>query len=62
LRPFCLKELLASTRRHLFLFPKINPRRIAYFSDNRSASTLVEREGVGTSRMKVEIECQAYVA
>jgi hypothetical protein len=26
--------------------PKINPRRIAYFGDNRSASTLVEVKGL----------------
>jgi enamine deaminase RidA (YjgF/YER057c/UK114 family) len=41
--------------------PKINPRRIAYFGDNRPASTLVEVKGLVDPRMKVEIECQAYV-
>jgi len=41
--------------------PKINPRRIAYFGDNLPASTLVEVKGLVDSRMKVEIECQAYV-
>ena len=41
--------------------PRINPRRIAYFGDNRPASTLVEVKGLVDPRMKVEIECQAYV-
>ena len=41
--------------------PKINPRRIAYFGTNRPASTLVEVKGLVDPRMKVEIECQAYV-
>ena len=41
--------------------PKINPRRIAYFGENLPASTLVEVKGLVNSRMKVEIECQAYV-
>jgi enamine deaminase RidA (YjgF/YER057c/UK114 family) len=41
--------------------PKINPRRIAYFGDNLPVSTLVEVKGLVDSRMKVEIECQAYV-
>ena len=41
--------------------PKINPRRIAYFGDNLPASTLVEVKGLVDPRMKVEIECQAYV-
>ena len=41
--------------------PLINPRRIAYFGDNRPASTLVEVKGLVDPRMKVEIECQAYV-
>jgi hypothetical protein len=36
--------------------PKIIPRRIAYFGENLPAST-----GLVDSRMKVEIECQAYV-
>lgn len=40
--------------------PLINPRRIAYFGDNRPASTLVEVKGLVDPRMKVEIECQAY--
>jgi enamine deaminase RidA (YjgF/YER057c/UK114 family) len=41
--------------------PKINPRRIAYFGKNLPASTLVEVKGLVDSRMKVEIECRAYV-
>ena len=41
--------------------PRINPRRIAYFGNNRPASTLVEVKGLVDPRMKVEIECQAYV-
>ena len=41
--------------------PKINPRRITYFGDNLPASTLVEVKGLVDPRMKVEIECQAYV-
>ena len=41
--------------------PLINPRRIAYFGENRPASTLVEVKGLVDPRMKVEIECQAYV-
>ncbi len=41
--------------------PKINPRRVAYFGDNRPVSTLVEVKGLVDPRMKVEIECQAYV-
>lgn len=41
--------------------PLINPRRIAYFGDNRPASTLVEVKGLVDPRMKVEIECQAYL-
>ena len=41
--------------------PLINPRRIAYFGNNRPASTLVEVKGLVDPRMKVEIECQAYV-
>ncbi len=41
--------------------PKINPRRIAYFGNNLPASTLVEVKGLVDPRMKVEIECQAYV-
>src|SRR6187397_467489 len=41
--------------------PKINPRRIAYFGENLPASTLVEVKGLVDPRMKVEIECQAYV-
>ena len=36
-------------------------RRIAYFGENLPASTLVEVKGLVDSRMKVEIECQAYV-
>jgi enamine deaminase RidA (YjgF/YER057c/UK114 family) len=41
--------------------PKINPRRIAYFGDNLPASTLVEVKALVDPRMRVEIECQAYV-
>jgi enamine deaminase RidA (YjgF/YER057c/UK114 family) len=41
--------------------PMINPRRIAYFGSNRPASTLVEVKGLVDPRMKVEIECQAYL-
>ena len=39
----------------------INPRRIAYFGDNRPASTLVEVSALVDPRLTVEIECQAYV-
>jgi enamine deaminase RidA (YjgF/YER057c/UK114 family) len=39
----------------------INPRRIAYFGEHRPASTLVEVKGLVDPRMKVEIECQAFV-
>lgn len=41
--------------------PLINPRRIAYFGQNRPASTLVEVSALVDPRMKVEIECQAYL-
>jgi enamine deaminase RidA (YjgF/YER057c/UK114 family) len=41
--------------------PLINPRRIQYFGEHRPASTLVEVSGLVDPRMKVEIECQAYV-
>lgn len=41
--------------------PLINPRRIAYFGNNLPASTLVEVKGLVDPRMKVEIECQAWV-
>jgi enamine deaminase RidA (YjgF/YER057c/UK114 family) len=41
--------------------PLINPRRIAYFGAHRPASTLVEVSALVDPRMKVEIECQAYV-
>ena len=40
----------------------INPRRIAYFGDHRPASTLVEVTALVDPRLKVEIECQAFVA
>ena len=40
----------------------INPRRIAYFGDHRPASTLVEVSALVDPRLKVEIECQAFVA
>lgn len=39
----------------------INPRRVAYFGDNRPASSLVEVSALVDPRMSVEIECQAYV-
>jgi enamine deaminase RidA (YjgF/YER057c/UK114 family) len=42
--------------------PAINPRRIAYFGDHRPASTLVEVAALVDPRLKVEIECQAYLA
>ena len=42
--------------------PAINPRRIAYFGDHRPASTLVEVAALVDPRLKVEIECQAYIA
>ena len=41
--------------------PKINPRRVEYFGQYLPASTLVEVNGLVDPRMKVEIECQAYV-
>lgn len=41
--------------------PLINPRRIAYFGENRPASTLVEVTALVDPRLRVEIECQAYV-
>ena len=41
--------------------PKINPRRVAYFGDHRPVSTLVELKGLVDPRMRVEMECQAYV-
>ena len=41
--------------------PLINPRRIAYFGDNRPASTLVEISALVDPRLKVEIECQAFI-
>lgn len=41
--------------------PLINPRRIKYFGEHRPASTLVEVTALVDPRMKVEIECQAYV-
>jgi len=39
----------------------INPRRIAYFGDHRPASTLVQVSALVDPRLKVEIECQAFV-
>jgi enamine deaminase RidA (YjgF/YER057c/UK114 family) len=42
--------------------PKINPRRIAYFGNNLPVSTLVEVKSLVDPRLKVEIECQAYVS
>ncbi len=41
--------------------PLINPRRAAYFGPHLPASTLVEVSALVDPRMKVEIECQAYV-
>jgi enamine deaminase RidA (YjgF/YER057c/UK114 family) len=41
--------------------PKINPRRVAFFGENRPASTLVEVKGLVDPRLKVEIEAQAFV-
>ena len=40
----------------------INPRRKSYFGDNRPASTLVEVSALVDPRLKVEIECQAFIA
>ena len=40
----------------------INPRRISFFGDNRPASTLVEISALVDPRLKVEIECQAFIA
>jgi hypothetical protein len=42
--------------------PAINPRRIAYFGNHRPASTLVGVSALIDPRLKVEIECQAYVS
>ena len=39
----------------------INPRRIAYFGEHRPASTLVQISALVDPRLKVEIECQAFV-
>ena len=39
----------------------INPARIAYFGDNRPASTLIEVSALVDPRMKVEIEAVAYI-
>ena len=39
----------------------INPRRIAYFGENRPASTLLEVSALVDPRLSVEIECTAYV-
>jgi len=39
----------------------INPRRIAYFGDHRPASALVEVSALVDPRLKVEIECEAFV-
>ena len=41
--------------------PAINPRRIAYFGEHRPASTLVEISARVDPRLKVEIECQAFL-
>lgn len=40
----------------------INPRRITYFGDNRPVSTLMEVSALVDPRLKVEIECQAFIA
>ena len=67
----CLKAAGASSEHvvkvQLFLTDmrdraSINPRRISYFGDNRPASTLVEVSALVDPRLKVEIECQAYIA
>jgi len=42
--------------------PAINPRRIAYFGHHRPASTLVQVSALVDPRLKVEIECQAYLS
>ena len=42
--------------------PLINPARIAYFGEQRPASTLVQVSALIDPRMKVEIECMALVA
>jgi enamine deaminase RidA (YjgF/YER057c/UK114 family) len=39
----------------------INPRRIAYFGEHRPASTLVQVSALVDPKLKVEIECQAYL-
>jgi enamine deaminase RidA (YjgF/YER057c/UK114 family) len=39
----------------------INPRRVSYFGDNRPVSTLVEISALVDPRLKVEIECQAFI-
>lgn len=39
----------------------INPRRVDYFGEHRPASTLVEVSALVDPRLKVEIECQAWV-
>ena len=39
----------------------INPMRIAYFGENKPASTLVEVSALVDPRMKVEIEAVAFV-
>jgi len=39
----------------------INPRRIAYFGEHRPASTLVEVTALVDPRLKVEIECEAFL-
>ena len=41
--------------------PLINPRRQRYFGEHKPASTLVGVSALVDPRMKVEIECQAYV-
>jgi len=39
----------------------INPRRVSYFGDNRPVSTLVQISALVDPRLKVEIECQAFI-
>ena len=41
--------------------PLINPLRIAYFGENRPASSLVEVRALVDPRLKVEIEAVAYL-
>ena len=53
--------LLAKIRASVEKTGGLLKRAIAYFGENLPASTLVEVKGLVDPRMKVEIECQAYV-